>query len=125
MTNVFKTFQAQTTPHPLGLEVSHAKGSYIYTTDGHAHLDFVAGVSACNLGHCHPRIIKAITTQAERYMHVMVYGEYILHPALELCQKLAELLPKPLEQTYLVNSGTEAIDGALKLARRATGRGRR
>ena len=122
MIDAFKAFQAQTTPHPLGLEVSHAKGSYIYTTDGKAHLDFVAGVSACNLGHCHPRIVKAITSQVERYMHVMVYGEYVLGPALELCQKLAELLPKPLEQTYLVNSGTEAIDGAMKLARRATGR---
>jgi len=122
MNEAFKTYQAQTTPHPLGLEVSHAKGSYIYTTDGKAHLDFVAGVSACNLGHCHPRIVNAITTQAERYMHVMVYGEYVLKPALQLCQKLAELLPDPLEQTYLVNSGTEAIDGAIKLARRATGR---
>mgnify|MGYP006283368637 CR=1 FL=1 len=122
MSDAFKNFQAQTTPHPLGLEVSHAKGSYIYTTDGQAHLDFVAGVSACNLGHCHPRIVKAITTQVERYMHVMVYGEYVLGPALELCQKLAELLPEPLDQTYLVNSGTEAIDGAIKLARRATGR---
>ncbi len=122
MIDAFKAFQAQTTPHPLGLEVSHAKGSYIYTTDGKAHLDFVAGVSACNLGHCHPRIVKAITTQVERYMHVMVYGEYVLGPALDLCQNLADLLPEPLDQTYLVNSGTEAIDGAIKLARRATGR---
>jgi len=122
MIDAFKAFQAQTTPHPLGLEVSHAKGSYIYTTDGKAHLDFVAGVSACNLGHCHPRVVNAITSQAKQYMHVMVYGEYVLGPALELCQKLAELLPDPLEQTYLVNSGTEAIDGAIKLARRATGR---
>ena len=122
MIEAFKDFQAQTTPHPLGLEVSHAKGSYIYTTDGKAHLDFVAGVSACNLGHCHPRIVNAITSQVEKYMHVMVYGEYVLSPALDLCKKLAELLPQPLEQTYLVNSGTEAIDGALKLARRATGR---
>lgn len=118
----FQKYQAQTTPHPLGLEVDYARGSYIYTTDGEAHLDFVAGVSACNLGHCHPEIVKAIQDQAERYLHVMVYGEYILKPALEVSQKLAEFLPRPLEQTYLVNSGTEAIDGAIKLARRATSR---
>lgn len=118
----FQKYQAQTTPHPLGLEIDYAFGSYIYTTDGQAHLDFVAGVSACNLGHCHPDIVKAIKDQAERYLHVMVYGEYILKPALDVSKKLAELLPEPLAQTYLVNSGTEAIDGAIKLARRATGR---
>jgi len=122
MIKAFQQYQAQTTPHPLGLEISHAKGSYIYTTDGKAHLDFVAGVSACNLGHCHPEIVKSIQEQAEQYLHVMVYGEYILKPALEYSQKLAELLPQPLEQTYLVNSGTEAIDASIKLARRATGR---
>lgn len=118
----FQTYQAQTTPHPLGLEIDYAKGSYIYTTDGKAHLDFVAGVSACNLGHCHPEIVKAIQKQAERYLHVMVYGEYILEPALKVAEQLAELLPEPLKQTYLVNSGTEAIDASMKLARRATGR---
>ncbi len=122
MIKTFQQYQAQTTPHPLGLEISHAKGSYIYTADGKAHLDFVAGVSACNLGHCHPEIVKSVQEQAEQYLHVMVYGEYILKPALELSQKLAELLPDPLEQTYLVNSGTEAIDASIKLARRVTGR---
>lgn len=122
MIDTFKRFQAQTTPHPLGLNVSHARGSFVYTNDGKAHLDFVAGVSACNLGHCHPKIVSAITKQVQKYMHVMVYGEYILEPALRLCQKLADLLPQALNQTYLVNSGAEAIDGAIKLARRATGR---
>lgn len=122
MNKAFQKYQAQTTPHPLGLEVESAKGSYIFTTDGKTHLDFVAGVSACNLGHCHPEIVNAIKTQAEQYLHVMVYGEYVLKPALEISQKLAQLLPDPLEQTYLVNSGTEAIDGSIKLARRATGR---
>ena len=101
MIDSFQKYQAQTTPHPLGLEVDKAYGSYIYTTDGKAHLDFVAGVSACNLGHCHPEIVKAIQEQVERYMHVMVYGEYVLKPALKLSEKLAEVLPKPLEQTYL------------------------
>ena len=118
----FLKYQAQTTSHPLALEISHAKGSYIYDTEGNAHLDFVAGVSACSLGHCHPKVVKAINEQLEKYMHVMVYGEYIQKPAVEYTKLLASLLPAPLETTYLVNSGTEAIEGALKAARRFTGR---
>jgi len=118
----FLTYQAQTTPHPLGMEISHAEGSFIYTKDGTRYLDFVAGVSACGLGHRHPVVIEAIKNQLDKYMHVMVYGEYALSPAVEFSRLLAEHLPEPLSQTYLVNSGTEAIDGALKLARRATGR---
>ncbi|WP_150451928.1 aspartate aminotransferase family protein [Arenibacter lacus] len=118
----FFKHQAQTSPHPLALEVSHAKGSYIYDTQGKAHLDFVAGVSACTLGHCHPRVVSAIQDQAEKYMHVMVYGEYVQQPAVEYAKLLADNLPAPLETTYLVNSGTEAMEGALKLARRYTGR---
>lgn len=118
----FFKYQAQTTPHPLALEISHAKGSYIYDIDGNAHLDFVAGVSACSLGHCHPAVIKAIEGQLQKYMHVMVYGEYVQKPAVEYTKLLASLLPAKLDSTYLVNSGTEAIEGALKLARRVTGR---
>ena len=118
----FFTYQAQTSPHPLALEVSHAKGSYIYDQDGNAHLDFVAGVSACSLGHCHPKVVDAIKTQVDQYMHVMVYGEYVQRPAVEYSKLLASLLPKNLNTTYLVNSGTEAMEGALKLARRHTGR---
>ncbi|GLU44208.1 aspartate aminotransferase family protein [Allomuricauda sp. NBRC 101325] len=120
--NDFYTYQAQTSPHPLGLEVSHAKGSYIYDQDGNAHLDFVAGVSACGLGHSHPRVVEAIKTQVDKYMHVMVYGEYIQSPAVDFSKLLASHLPDNLETTYLVNSGTEAIEGAIKLARRHTGR---
>ncbi|MEM7379815.1 MAG: aminotransferase class III-fold pyridoxal phosphate-dependent enzyme, partial [Bacteroidota bacterium] len=122
MKNEFLKYQAQTTTHPLALEVSHAKGSYIYDTDGKAHLDFVAGVSACTLGHTHPKVIDAIKEQTEKYMHVMVYGEYVLEPAVTYAKLLADLLPDPLESTYLVNSGTEAMEGALKLSRRVTGR---
>lgn len=118
----FLKYQAQTTPHPLAMEISHAKGSYIYDTNNNAYLDFVAGVSACSLGHRHPKVLKAIHTQLEKYMHVMVYGEYIQKPALELTKLLAKYYPKNIEKTYLTNSGTEAIDGALKLARRYTGR---
>lgn len=122
MKDDFYTYQAQTTPHPLAMEVSHAKGSYIYDTQGGKHLDFVAGVSACSLGHCHPRIVNAVKAQMEQYQHVMVYGEYVQAPAVQLTKLLAQHLPKPLETTYLVNSGAEAIDGAMKLARRVTGR---
>ena len=118
----FLKYQAQTTPNPLAMEISHAKGSYIYDTKGHAHLDFVAGISACSLGHCHPKVIKAVKNQLDKYMHVMVYGEFIQEPAVAYTKLLASLLPAPLETTYLVNSGTEAIEGALKLARRYTGR---
>lgn len=118
----FLKYQAQTTPHPLALEVSHANGSYIFTTDGKKHLDFVAGVSACTLGHCHEAVVTAIKKQAEKYLHVMVYGEYAQQPAIALTKLLAEHLPDPLEKTYLTNSGTEAIEGAMKLARRYTGR---
>ena len=118
----FFKYQAQTTPHPLAMEISHAKGSYIYDTNGKAYLDFVAGVSACSLGHSHPKVVNAIKAQLDKYLHVMVYGEYILKPAVELSKLLAQHLPKPLESTYLVNSGTEAIEGSIKLARRFTGR---
>lgn len=104
------------------MEVSHATGSYIYDTNGNKHLDFVAGVSACSLGHSHPRVVQAVQEQVGKYQHVMVYGEYVQSPAVQLTKLLATHLPHPLKTTYLVNSGAEAIDGALKLARRATGR---
>ncbi len=122
MNNDFIQYQAQTSPYPLGMEVSHAIGSYIYDTSNNRYLDFVAGVSACSLGHQHPRVNQAIKDQLDLYSHVMVYGEYSQSPAVEYCKLMASLLPEPLNKTYLVNSGTEAIEGALKLARRVTGR---
>ncbi len=122
MQHDFYTYQAQTTPHPLAIEVSYAKGSYIVDTQNKKYLDFIAGVSACALGHSHPSVLNAIKTQAEKYLHVMVYGEFILQPAVALTQLLAKHLPEPLTTTYLTNSGTEAVEGALKLARRITKR---
>ena len=122
MSEDFLKYQAQTTPHPLAMEISHAEGSYIYDTNNKEYLDFVAGVSACTLGHKHPKVVKAIKDQLDKYLHVMVYGEYIQEPAVELTKLLSKHLPESLETTYLTNSGTEAIEGALKLARRATGR---
>ena len=122
MKSDFLKYQAQTTPHPLAMEVSYAKGSYIFDSNKKRYLDFIAGVSACSLGHSHPKIVNAIKAQLDDYLHVMVYGEYIQKPAVELSKLLAQHLPKPLETTYLVNSGTEAIEGSMKLARRFTGR---
>lgn len=118
----FLKYQAPTSRHPLGLEVSHAKGSYIYDTNNKPYLDFVAGVSATSLGHGHPRVNQAIKDQLDKYSHVMVYGEYAQHPAVEFCRLLAQHMPAKLSMTYLTNSGTEATEGALKLARRVTGR---
>ncbi|MDG1940772.1 MAG: aspartate aminotransferase family protein [Flavobacteriaceae bacterium] len=118
----FLKYQAKTTPHPLGLEIEHASGSYLYDTQGKSYLDFVAGVSALPLGHSHPKVVSALKSQIEKYMHVMVYGEFAQAPAVALCKTLVELLPKNHEVIYLTNSGTEAIEGALKLAKRVTQR---
>lgn len=118
----FFRYQAQTTQFAAGFEVERAEGSYIYGTDGKKYLDFVAGVSANTLGHSHPKIISAIKEQADKYLHVMVYGEYAQEMPVKLTKLLAQATPQPLEVTYLVNSGAEAIDGALKLAKRYTGR---
>jgi len=125
MTNLkdyFFKHQAQTTPHPLALEVKKAKGSYIYDVEGKKYLDFIAGVSANTLGHNHPKVTKAIKKQLKAYTHVMVYGEFVQKPQTELCSLLVSHLPKKLNTVYLVNSGTEATEGALKLAKRVTGR---
>lgn len=118
----FLKYQGQTSPNPLAIEVSHANGSYIYDTSNKKYLDFVAGVSANSLGHNNPKVKKAINNQLEKYTHVMVYGEFIQKPQLELCKALATTLPENLQSVYLVNSGTEATEGALKLAKRFTGR---
>ena len=118
----FFRYQAQTTNYASGFEVSHAEGNYIYGKDGKAYLDFEAGVSANTLGHSHPAVLQAVIEQSKRYMHVMVYGEYCQDEPVALCKLLAENTPEPLETTYLVNSGTEAIEGSIKLAKRYTGR---
>lgn len=118
----FLKYQAQTSPYPLAMEISHAIGCYIYDTNDKKYLDFVAGVSACSLGHQNPRVNKAIIDQLNKYSHVMVYGEYAQHPAVQYCKLLAAHLPPTLNKIYLVNSGTEACEGALKLVRRVTGR---
>lgn len=113
---------AQTSDAPLAIEASHAKGIYIYTTDGKKLIDLISGIAVSSLGHSHPKIIEAVKAQAEKYMHLMVYGEYVEQPQVKLAEKLCALLPEHLNSVYFTNSGTEATEGALKLAKRYTGR---
>ncbi|MDG1930336.1 MAG: aspartate aminotransferase family protein [Flavobacteriaceae bacterium] len=122
LASLFKDFQAQTTPYPMGLEIVRAKGCYLYDSNKKKYLDLVAGVSACSLGHRHPTVVRAIKRQLGKYLHVMVYGEFIQKEPVLLAKLLADHLPQQLNTTYLTNSGTEAIEGALKLAKRVTGR---
>ena len=122
MKSDFFKYQAQTSPHPLSIEISHAKGSYIYDIHGKKYLDFVAGVSANSLGHNHPKVSEAIKNQVDKYTHVMVYGEFIQEPQVDLCKLLASTLPENLTSVYITNSGTEATEGALKLAKKVTNR---
>ena len=119
--DIFKLYQAQTFPSPSFLEVESANGSYITDVNGKQYLDFVAGVSTCTLGHSNPIITNTVKEQLDKYTHVMVYGEYIQSPQYKLAELLAENLPKNLNCTYFTNSGAEAIEGAMKLAKRATG----
>lgn len=107
---------------PLGLEVERAEGIYMYSPEGKRYIDLVSGVCVNNLGHRHPAIVRAVKDQLDNYMHLMVYGEMIQTPQVKLAQRLTDLLPRNLNSVYLVNSGSEAIEGALKLAKRFTGR---
>jgi len=118
----FLKYQAQTTDTPLAIEVSHAKGSFVYDKNNKKYLDFIAGVSANTLGHNHPKINKAIKEQVDKYLHVMVYGEFIQAKPVALSKLLIDNLPNNFNQVYLVNSGTEATEGALKLAKKVTKR---
>ena len=113
---------AQTSDLPLALEIEKAKGIYLYSKSGKKYFDLISGISVSNLGHCHPRIISAVKKQIEKYSHLMVYGEFVQSPQVKLAQKLSLLLPKNLNASYFTNSGAEATEGALKLAKRFTGR---
>lgn len=118
----FLTHVAQTSPSPMLVEVVRAQGSFFYTPEGKRYYDLVAGVSVSNVGHANPAVVRAVQEQAARYMHVMVYGELVETPQVEYAARIASLLPDPLESVYFVNSGAEAVEGALKLAKRYTGR---
>jgi acetylornithine/N-succinyldiaminopimelate aminotransferase len=119
---LFLQHNAQTSPEPLMLEFVRAKGIYIYDAQNKKHIDLIAGIGVSNVGHCHPAVVKAIQEQAETYMHLMVYGEYVQTPQVNFAKALADILPESLSCTYFLNSGTEAVEGAMKLAKRYTGR---
>jgi acetylornithine/N-succinyldiaminopimelate aminotransferase len=115
---------AQTSPKPIGLEVERALGVHIYDTDGKSYIDMIAGFSVCNIGHSHPNVIAAIEQQIKQYMHVIVYGEFIQSPQVQYAKALLSLLPENLQSIYFTNSGAEAAEGAMKLAKRVTKRSR-
>ncbi|MFN1835916.1 aspartate aminotransferase family protein [Balneola sp. MJW-20] len=122
MLEKFQKVIAQTSDQPMGLEISHAEGPFIYTTKGRRYLDFISGIAVSSLGHRHPAVVKAIKEQVDRHLHVMVYGEFIQSAQVDFADLLTSQLPENLSQVYLVNSGTEANEGALKLAKKFTGR---
>ena len=118
----FLRYVSQTSPEPMGLEVARSHGCVVVDTSGKEYLDLLSGIGVTGIGHTHPAVVQAVQTQAERYLHAMVYGEYIQKPQVDLARRLAELAPGELSVTYFTNSGTEAVEGALKTARKYTGR---
>ena len=118
----FHQHLAQTSPYPLALDVVGAEGCHIHTRDGRRYLDLVAGLAVNNTGHRHPRVVQAIKDQVDRYLHVIPYGEFIQEPQVRFAERLTAVLPVGLDNVYFVNSGTEANEAALKLAKRITGR---
>ncbi|MBS1547683.1 MAG: aspartate aminotransferase family protein [Bacteroidetes bacterium] len=121
---VFQRHLAQTSPFPIALDITKAEGCHLYTRDGKCYLDLVAGLAVNNTGHRHPKVIAAIKDQLDRYLHVIPYGEFIQEPQVRYAERLTGLLPAGLDSVYFVNSGTEANEAALKLAKRITGRTR-
>lgn len=119
---LFLQHVAQTSDAPLALEMVSAKGMYMWDADGKQYLDLIAGISVCNVGHCHPAVVQAIKDQAEKYMHLLVYGEFIQSPQVAYAHYLTKHLPAALDSVYFTNSGSEAVEGAMKLAKRHTGR---
>jgi acetylornithine/N-succinyldiaminopimelate aminotransferase len=119
---LFLQNMAQTSDTPLMLEIVKAEGVYLYGVNGKKYLDLIAGISVSNVGHCHPKVVEAVQNQAAKFMHTMVYGEFVLNPQTALATFLTDLLPQSLNSVYFVNSGTEATEGAMKIAKRFTGR---
>jgi len=120
--NTFLEYQGQTNQHPFLIEVDRAEGVYIYDKEGKSYMDMIAGVAVNNIGHCHPKVKNAMKLQIDKHLHVMVYGEFIQDTQLNFAKKLTSFLPPTLNCVYTVNSGTEANEAALKLAKRVTGR---
>src|SRR6201986_2604819 len=119
---LFLNNNAQTTHFPLLLEFERAEGVYLYDTAGKPFIDLISGIGVSNLGHSHPKVINAVKEQVDKYMHLMVYGEYVQTPQVRFAERLISVVPEHLNSVYFVNSGAEAIEGALQLAKRYTGR---
>jgi acetylornithine/succinyldiaminopimelate/putrescine aminotransferase len=121
---MFLQHLGQTSSAPMMLEIVRAEGIYMYGPGDKKYIDLISGVSVSNTGHCHPRVVEAVKKQVELYMHLMVYGEIIQNPQVKYAERLTGLLPSVLDSCYFVNSGSEAVEGALKLAKRYTGKSR-
>src|SRR5690554_1885138 len=119
---LFLSHVAQTSTTPLMLEIERAEGIYMYDKNNRAIIDLISGIGVSNIGHCHPEVVKAIKEQAEKYLHLMVYGEFVQSPQVKLATALSATLPDNLSSVYFVNSGSEAVEGAVKLAKRYNGR---
>ena len=119
---LFLSHLAQTTDFPLMIEIEKAEGIYMYGPEGKTYMDLISGIGVSNIGHRHPKVLEAIQKQVDKYLHLMVYGEYVQSPQVQLAKALCETLPPHLDNVYFVNSGSEAVEGALKLAKRYTNR---
>jgi acetylornithine/succinyldiaminopimelate/putrescine aminotransferase len=119
---LFLSHVAQTSPAPIMLEIERAEGIYMHSADGKKYMDLISGIAVSNLGHCHPKVVQAVKDQVEKYMHLMVYGEFVQSPQVKLAEKICSTLPQKLNNVYFVNSGSEAVEGVLKLAKRYTGK---
>ncbi len=119
---LFQNFLAQTSKNPLCLEIERASGIYMYGADGREYIDLISGIGVSNIGHKHPKVIQALETQMQRHLHLMVYGEMVQAPQVQLAQAICQTLPEGLDNVFFVNSGSEAVEGALKLAKRYTGK---
>ena len=119
---IFLQHVAQTSPAPIGLEIVKAEGCLLYDVNGKEYIDLIGGISVANTGHRHPQVLEAIQKQLEAYLHVMVYGEFVQSPQVQYARLLTDNLPANLNAVYFTNSGAEAVEGAMKLAKKITGR---
>src|SRR6201991_4835923 len=119
---LFLQHVAQTSPEPIGLEIVKAEGCMLHDVQGKKYIDLIAGISVCNVGHRHPKVVKAIKKQLDQYLHLLVYGELVETPQVQYAKLLTDHLPQKLNSVYFTNSGAEATEGAMKLAKRVTGR---
>lgn len=119
---MFRQYVAQTSDAPVGLHITAAEGNYLYDAEGKKYLDLIGGISVCNIGHRHPKVVDAIKKQADEYLHIMVYGELVQSPQVQYAELLTRHLPEELDCVYFTNSGAEAVEGAIKLAKRVTGK---